>query len=54
MLHYSVDLIPVVDGRKPVGVVLMTDVFDTVAEHIIERGKAAEARAGVTADAGGV
>jgi hypothetical protein len=33
-----VDLVPVLDEHRPVGVILMTDVFDTVAEHILEEG----------------
>ena len=32
----DVDLVPVVSGRRPVGVILMTDVFDTVAGHMME------------------
>jgi cytidylate kinase/CBS domain-containing protein len=39
MLQVGVDLVPVVDGNKPVGVILMTDVFDTVAEFIMENAK---------------
>jgi len=38
MISLRVDLIPVVDGRKVVGVVLMTDIFDIVAQYIIEQG----------------
>lgn len=40
MLQYEVDLLPVVSDRRPVGVILMTDVFDTVAEHVMEGKKA--------------
>lgn len=36
MLDHSVDIIPVVDGNKVVGVVLMTDVFDNVAQYVLE------------------
>jgi cytidylate kinase/CBS domain-containing protein len=43
MLQFAVDLVPVVAERKPVGVILMTDVFDTVAEHVME-GKTRPAR----------
>jgi cytidylate kinase/osmotically-inducible protein OsmY len=38
MIYNSVDLIPVVDDQKAVGVILMTDVFDTVAQFILEKG----------------
>jgi CBS domain-containing protein len=38
MLEHDVDLIPVTDGARTVGVVLMTDVFDNVAEYVLERG----------------
>ncbi len=38
MLQHNVDLIPVRDGDKIVGVVLMTDIFDRVAQHIMEQG----------------
>jgi len=37
MLEHDVDLIPVTDGARTVGVVLMTDVFDNVAEYVLER-----------------
>jgi cytidylate kinase/CBS domain-containing protein len=36
MLQHNVDLVPVVSNRKTVGVILMTDVFDTIAEHLME------------------
>jgi cytidylate kinase len=38
MLEQDVDLIPVTEGARTVGVVMMTDVFDNVAEHVLERG----------------
>jgi len=38
MLEHDVDLIPVTEGARIVGVVMMTDVFDNVAEYILERG----------------
>ncbi|MFH1808181.1 MAG: cytidylate kinase family protein [Pseudomonadota bacterium] len=38
MLQHNIDLVPVMDGERAVGVVLMTDVFDTVAQFILERG----------------
>ncbi len=37
MLELDVDLIPVTDGDRTVGVIMMTDVFDNVAEYILER-----------------
>ncbi len=40
MIQHGVDLVPVLDGDRTVGVVLMTDVFDTIAEFILERGAA--------------
>ena len=39
MLQHKVDLVPVRDGERVVGVVLMTDIFDTVAQHVIEVGR---------------
>jgi len=39
MLQHEVDLLPVLADRRPVGVILMTDVFDTVAEHVMEGRK---------------
>jgi cytidylate kinase len=38
MLHHGVDLVPVLEGRRVVGVVLMTNVFDIVAQFVIEHG----------------
>jgi CBS-domain-containing membrane protein len=38
MLHHGVDLVPVLDGHKVAGVVLMTNIFDIVAQYIIEHG----------------
>lgn len=38
MIQHGIDLVPVLDGGRTVGVVLMTDVFDTIAEFIMERG----------------
>lgn len=40
MIHHGVDLIPVLEGDKVVGVVLMTNIFDIVAQFIIEHGGA--------------
>ena len=40
-LTHEIDVVPVAEGQKALGVVLMIDIFDTVAEFIIERsGKA--------------
>jgi len=39
MLRHRIDLVPVMDGGKTVGVVLMTDVFDIVAEYVLEGGR---------------
>ncbi len=38
MLEHDVDLIPVTEGARTVGVIMMTDVFDNVAEYLLERG----------------
>ncbi|MEE4270869.1 MAG: cytidylate kinase family protein [Thermoanaerobaculales bacterium] len=38
MLLHNVDLAAVLDGSKVVGVVLMTDIFDIVAQFVIEHG----------------
>ncbi|MGD2121688.1 MAG: cytidylate kinase family protein [Gemmatimonadota bacterium] len=38
MLEHDVDLIPVTEGARTVGVVMMTDVFDNVSEYVLERG----------------
>jgi len=38
MLGHDVDLIPVTEGARTVGVVMMTDVFDNVSEFVLERG----------------
>ena len=38
MLQHKVDLVPVLDGGRVVGVVLMTDIFDNVAQYIMEGG----------------
>ena len=39
MLGHDVDLIPVMEGARTVGVVMMTDVFDNVSEYVLERGR---------------
>ena len=38
MIHHGVDLIPVLEVDRVVGVVLMTNIFDIVAQFIIEHG----------------
>ncbi len=38
MIHHGVDLVPVLEGRRVAGIVLMTNVFDIVAEFIAEHG----------------
>jgi cytidylate kinase len=38
MIQNHVDLIPVLDGDKVAGVVLMTNIFDIVAQFIMEHG----------------
>ena len=42
MLLHNVDLAAVLDGSKVVGVVLMTDIFDIVAQFVIEHGMPTE------------
>jgi cytidylate kinase/predicted transcriptional regulator len=41
-LFHGVDLIPVLDGDRVAGVVVMTNIFDLVAQFIIEHGAKAE------------
>jgi CBS domain-containing protein len=38
MLAHGIDLVPVLDGEKVAGVVLMTNIFDIVAQFIMEYG----------------
>jgi cytidylate kinase len=38
MLHHGVDLVPVLDGQRVAGVVLMTNIFDIVAQFVMEHG----------------
>jgi cytidylate kinase/CBS domain-containing protein len=40
MLIHSIDLVPVLEGEKVAGVVLMTNIFDIVAQFIMEHGGA--------------
>jgi cytidylate kinase/CBS domain-containing protein len=46
MLHHGVDLVPVLDGEKVAGVILMTNIFDIAAQFIMEYGQPAEASSG--------
>ena len=46
MLHHGVDLVPVLDGEKVAGVILMTNIFDIAAQFIMEYGQPAEASGG--------
>jgi cytidylate kinase len=39
MLFHGIDLVPVLDGERVAGVVLMTNIFDIVAQFIMEHGK---------------
>ncbi len=38
MLEHDVDLIPVTEKGRTIGVIMMTDVFEDVAEYILEGG----------------
>lgn len=38
MVQSGVDLVPVLEGQRVVGAVLMTDIFDLVAQFVMERG----------------
>jgi CBS-domain-containing membrane protein len=40
MLYHGIDLVAVVDGSIVVGVVLMTDIFDIIAQFVMEHGGA--------------
>ena len=42
MLFHGVDLVPVLDGEKVAGVILMTNIFDIVAQFIMEYGQPAK------------
>jgi len=42
MLFHGVDLVPVLDGEKVAGVILMTNIFDIVAQFIMEYGQPAD------------
>ncbi|MEJ2580201.1 MAG: cytidylate kinase family protein [Acidobacteriota bacterium] len=46
MLRHGVDLVPVLDGKKVAGVILMTNIFDIAAQFIMEHGQQGEASSG--------
>jgi cytidylate kinase len=52
MLYHGVDLVAVLDGEKVAGVVLMTNIFDIVAQFIMEYGQAPNTDSGVDDDNG--
>jgi CBS domain-containing protein len=47
MLHHGVDLVAVLDGEKVAGVVLMTNIFDIIAQFIMEYGQAPNSDSGM-------
>jgi cytidylate kinase/CBS domain-containing protein len=52
MLFHRVDLVAVLDGEKVAGVVLMTNIFDIVAQFIMEYGQAPGSSGGKDNDDG--
>jgi CBS domain-containing protein len=46
MLFHGVDLVAVLDGEKVAGVVLMTNIFDIIAQFIMEYGQPPRADGG--------
>jgi hypothetical protein len=46
MLYHGVDLVAVLDGEKVAGVVLMTNIFDIIAQFIMEYGQPSTADSG--------
>jgi len=50
MLFYGVDLVAVLDDEKVAGVVLMTNIFDIVAQFIMEYGQILGADGGMDGD----
>ena len=52
MLYHGVDLVAVLDGEKVAGVVLMTNIFDIVAQFIMEFGQPLGSDVGVDGDDG--
>jgi len=52
MLYHGVDLVAVLDGEKVAGVVLMTNIFDIVAQFIMEYGQPIGSDSGMDDDDG--
>jgi cytidylate kinase/CBS domain-containing protein len=52
MLYHGVDLVAVLDGEKVAGVVLMTNMFDIVAQFIMEYGQPPGSDGGMDGDDG--
>ncbi|MCW8984213.1 MAG: cytidylate kinase family protein [Thermoanaerobaculales bacterium] len=50
MLFHGVDLVAVLEGEKVAGVVLMTNIFDIVAQFIMEYGQPPDASGGKDGD----
>jgi len=50
MLFHGVDLVAVLDGEKVAGVVLMTNIFDIIAQFIMEYGQPPSADGGKDSD----
>ena len=50
MLFHRVDLVAVLDGEKVAGVVLMTNIFDIVAQFIMEYGQPPSSDSGMADD----
>jgi len=50
MLFHGIDLVAVLDGTKVVGVVLMTNIFDIVAQFVMEHGGDPESSSGKDGD----
>ncbi len=52
MLYHGVDLVAALDGEKVAGVVLMTNIFDIVAQFIMEYGQPIGSDGGMDDDDG--
>jgi len=52
MLFHGVDLVAVLDGERVAGVVLMTNIFDIIAQFIMEYGQPPESDSGKDGDNG--
>jgi CBS domain-containing protein len=52
MLYHGIDLVPVLDGAKVAGVVLMTNIFDFVAQFVMENPSSSVAPGGKDGDHG--